>query len=339
MLARNKRNIWDPGCAKSICRGLVAVVAATCLLTASSCSQSDGKSASKSTSANRGIGTLTVNYKPVLLLPTITGGDGGWCVTLSPGECPTASPVRTFHNPIVAESWGGQGSPSMMTGFVLTASEVAAVSVDGGQAIPTHAESVLPDNLRAAVIALRSGPVRHVPGFDINVPSISLSSLRFAPLNSKGELLPQAAQPRPPLSFSVPGRHWTKATSAPGGICEMQTTHLNVLFKGGFVASKVTPHGGSLGRPLLSCVSASYLFKNWPLVASVLLDAAHPGSTPAALPGMKPLRGHRGFFQAPVAEGEAVARRIPGAWLVVAHGSGNAQRLLVLKHLRATVHL
>jgi hypothetical protein len=52
---------------------------------------------------------------------------------------------------------------------------------------------------------------------------------------------------------------------------------------------------------------------------------------------MEPLARHAGFFQVPVAQGEAVARRIPSAWLIVARGSGIAQRLLVLEHLHATV--
>jgi hypothetical protein len=34
-----------------------------------------------------------------------------------------------------------------------------------------------------------------------------------------------------------------------------------------------------------------------------------------------------------------IARRIPGAWLVVANGENLQQRLILLEHLHATVHL
>jgi hypothetical protein len=225
-------------------------------------------------------------------------------------------------------------------GFVLTTSKVAAVSIDGGRAIRTRAESALPDNLRAAVVELRGGPYRHVPGFSINIRSVPLRSLHFTPLNSKGEPIPQATEQNAPLAFYLPGRGWSRAASPPKGVCGIQANYLSGLVApAGFVLTRVQPHAGIIGRPFVSCASNSYSLEGWPLVASVLLDATSPGSTPAALPGMKPLPGHPGFFQGPVAEGEAVAQRIPTAWLVVARGSGNAQRLLVLEHLHATVHL
>jgi hypothetical protein len=71
---------------------------------------------------------------------------------------------------------------------------------------------------------------------------------------------------------------------------------------------------------------------------NVLLDAAHPGSTPALLPAMQPLAGHPGVFRGPGVEGETIARRIPGAWLLVAKGKGLQQRLLVLSHIHVSVH-
>jgi hypothetical protein len=77
--------------------------------------------------------------------------------------------------------------------------------------------------------------------------------------------------------------------------------------------------------------------------AAVLLDAAHPGVTPALLPGMKPVPGYPGIVKAPSSGGELVAHSIPSAWLVVeATGEGRSalQRpLRVLEHLRATIHL
>ncbi len=315
-------------------RSLATVTVLTCIVVACSCSQSRGNLPRRS--IDRRIGTVVVSHERVLLLPTITGGEGGWCVTLRSGECPTAG-SRAVRAPIVIEHWSGHSPPPVNEGFVLTTNEVAAVSIDGATAIPTHAESVLPDHLRAAVVELEGGAVRHVRGSHLTLPP---RPPRFTPLDSNGNPIPQTPEAGVPLMFVVPGRGWTRQANAPQGVCEMQSEHLGgLVFQGGFVASQVEPHIGLLGRPFVSCVSESYLFEGWPLVASVLLDAAHPGSTVAGLPGMKPLLGHPGFFQGPVAEGEAVARRIPGAWLVVARGRGNAQRLRVLKHLHATIHL
>jgi hypothetical protein len=77
------------------------------------------------------------------------------------------------------------------------------------------------------------------------------------------------------------------------------------------------------------------------LTAAVLLDASHPGATPSPLPGVQPLAGHPGIFEAPGAEGELAARRIPGAWLVVEEEDRIGLRVPVelLEDLHATVRL
>jgi hypothetical protein len=103
--------------------------------------------------------------------------------------------------------------------------------------------------------------------------------------------------------------------------------------------TQVRPHREVYGREFVSCAYTAYLFKNWPIVAGVLLDASRPGATPASLPAMQPLQGHPGIFQGPGVEGETIARRIPGAWLVVAKGEGLQQRLTLLQHLQATIRL
>jgi hypothetical protein len=90
----------------------------------------------------------------------------------------------------------------------------------------------------------------------------------------------------------------------------------------------------------------NFHLKGSPLVASVLLDAGHPGGTPTSLPGMKSLPAHPGVFEALGGaigglgdNGHILVRRTPRALLVVADGNGNAQRLALLEHMRATVHL
>jgi len=105
------------------------------------------------------------------------------------------------------------------------------------------------------------------------------------------------------------------------------------------VASSITSApAGLVGRAFVSCIDVEYHLGGWPLDVAVLLDAAHPGSPPAAIPGLDPVPGHTGFFNGPGDfKGEMTATRRGETWLVVAGGSGLAQRLLVLSRLSATV--
>lgn len=66
----------------------------------------------------------------------------------------------------------------------------------------------------------------------------------------------------------------------------------------------VKPHPDVRGREFVGCADTTYLLGNRPLIAGVLLDAAHPGSTPASLPAMRPLAGHLGIFQDRESEGK-----------------------------------
>jgi hypothetical protein len=308
----------------------VAVFAATALLLmASSCSQTIRADSRRL--GNGSIGTLVVRDTRVLLLPPGGGGEGGWCMTTAPDECPSlySRPVRY---PIVAETWGGYGSPPVDEGVVLTTSEAAAVSVNGSQAIPTRAESVLPDGLRAVVVELRGHNL-----FEDVRP-------RFTALDSRGDPVPQATAPHAQLRFLLPSQTWKHPASAPRGICGLQATPLaGLVVGGGSVMTEVRPHREVFGREFVSCANTAYLFKNWPIVAGILMDASHSGTTPASLPAMQPLQGHPGILQGPGpgpgVEGETIARRIPRAWLFVAEGEGLQQRLTLLQHLQATVRL
>ncbi len=66
-------------------------------------------------------------------------------------------------------------------------------------------------------------------------------------------------------------------------------------------------------------------------------------STPhhTAIPGLRPIPGERGLLNGlgPPAEDGLTARRTGNAWLVVAGGSGLAQRIELLRHLTGIVRL
>jgi hypothetical protein len=314
--------------------GVAVGIAVICLLTTASCSQSASGSSQAGTQGVK----QEVGHERVLLLPPMRGGEGGWCMTLDAGECPTLS-APTSLAPIVAEDWSG-GGPSVDVGVVLTTNQVMTVSVNDGPVVSTRTEQALPDGLRTAVVKLFGGPLRQVPGIPGGVHNLPLRSLRFTPLDRRNKPISQIGHPSAPLVFNVAGRRWSQQASPPQGICEISAARLGgLVFQGGFVVSSSNFHTVLVGEPLLSCVSASFSLERWPLIASVLLSAAHPGSAPPSLPAMQPLSGHPGIFQGPGVEGETIARRLPGAWLVVAKGQGLRQRLTLLEHLHVTMHL
>jgi hypothetical protein len=107
------------------------------------------------------------------------------------------------------------------------------------------------------------------------------------------------------------------------------------------LASAIRPFPGKLvGRAFFSCIDTEYYLQHWPLDAAILLDAAHPGVPPAAIPGLTAVAGQRGYFNGPGDfKGELTATRFANAWLVVAGGSSLAQRIDVLRHLTPTVKL
>ena len=101
-------------------------------------------------------------------------------------------------------------------------------------------------------------------------------------------------------------------------------------------------------RAFQSCADAYYSLNGTTLEAAILLDAEHPGTTPAPLPSMRPLSGVSDAFSAPGGFSlgaphsrlrTMTALRLPNAWLVVADGKSAAQQLELLHHLQASIRL
>ncbi len=99
------------------------------------------------------------------------------------------------------------------------------------------------------------------------------------------------------------------------------------------MVTELRAYTGLIGEAFMTCAKTEYLLNNWPISASVLMDAARPGRAPASLPAMRAVAGHGGTFNAPGEEGPQVARRVRGAWLVVSNGEDQNQRLTLLAHL------
>ena len=268
--------------------------------------------------------------RPVVLVPALQAGDGGWCVTLGHPDGCKAGLVEK--GPILVESWSAQAVGSSMwtaEASAITEPSVAAVSLERSRFLTRRAPQ-LPDHLRALV-------VRKTFTRSEGSPTAQRLPPRLRPLSASGRPIPQHGGGGEPLLYSLPVETWR----APGGpppsaICQIRATGPTPLFaaEGGSVVTRLVPGPTALGNPFVSCASTRY--NDALLRASVLLDARHPGSTPAALPGMLPLRGHPGIFIAPGAESQMLARRVPHAWLVIG-GYNVVASVKLLEALTATV--
>ncbi len=313
-----------------------------CTIAVSGCSHSAAHSAYVS---------RAVPISHVLLVPELHGGSAGWCLatsyqTTTEGGGGCMELTTTSAGPIVAEESCDESETGIHL-FAVTTSEVAGVSVYGGTPILTTTYATLSDGLRVAAVEV----VRHN-----GRPSIGLHCPRLTPLDADGKPIRDTGKPAAPLGFAtklpgtkewdrgVPGEHpgWNARRPAHGA-CELRAKQLprETSARWGNVVTVIRPEKALVGQALLSCVDVTYFYLGeHALDAAVLLDASHPGATPPPLPDMKPLAGHPGMFEAPDSQ-EMVARRIPGAWLVVEENDGIGLRvpMELLEDLRATIRL
>jgi hypothetical protein len=305
----------------------IVTTALLCTATVSGCSGSTADSAYVS---------RPVPNSHVLLVPELQGGWAGWSlatgyrtITEGSGQLRTTST-----GPIFAEGSCEENNRRIKV-YALTTSEVAAVSVAGGVPIATTTNPTLPVGLRAAAVEV----LRHD-----GQPNSRLSCPRLMPLDASGKPIERRGKVGRPQAFILRGtRVWEAPARPPVGVCKLTATRLppDTVAEYGYVATRIRPYRGLLGRALLSCVSAVYVHHEGRLTAAVLLNASHPGAIPPPLPSMKPLAGHRGIFEAPGSEGGMAARRIPGAWLVVEEKNGIGLRVPIelLEALRAAIRL
>jgi hypothetical protein len=146
--------------------------------------------------------------------------------------------------------------------------------------------------------------------------------------------------PEPGGRLSTTVRWWQKPQPLPPGPCQIHADGLPALEpEWGHVAATIRPYPAKIiGRAFFSCIDTEYYLHKWPLESAILLDAQHPGRSPAPIPEMKPVTGATGVFNAPGDwHGEVTAIRHRNSWLVVAGGRGLSQRVEVLRHLSASV--
>jgi hypothetical protein len=279
-----------------------------------------------------------------VLFPPPWAGEGGWCLASINDEvgteCPTvALPKRAgpFVGPVVVESWSGSGSsttsPPVREGKVLTTGSVAAVSYDGHRAQTRHPFGA-PSDMRVATIVLKGGSGERV--FGVEAPP-RLPVMPVTALDAHGRELAENRAIAAPLLFRWPVQSLAVGSSQ-GGVCSLRVAGLShVAMTGGSVIRRIEPHTDVRGRELVSCIDVNYLMGGFPLHADVLLDAASPGSRPAALPGMRPLR-RANIFRGPGTADTVVATRRGATWLVVTGGYRQAERLALMEHLKVMFH-
>jgi hypothetical protein len=278
--------------------------------------------------------------------PALEGGSYGWCVIeRDGGNCavvPTVTAGPAHHSVAIGAITGlNIGRTEERVGALLSSS-VAGVLANGHPA-RLLIEAQLPYGLRVAQIAL---PRPLAPAVPVDRGPSTLPAPP-PPTDSTPALLATSADGRALGYLGLEARGvnlrihwWEKPWSPPPGPCSLSAHGLPSLEpQWGHVAAAIRPYPAKIiGRAFFSCVDTEYYLHGWPLETAILLDAQHPGSTPAPIPGMKPVPTAPGLFAAPGdPHGEITAARRGNAWLVVAGGSGPAQRITVLRHLRANV--
>lgn len=278
------------------------------------------------------------------LAPMLEGGYAGWCVamiaTTSLGRSGTScGGVRTSTGPIFDETCTAEISPNVVTHvLVLTKSAVAAVTVAGGAPISTEFNDMLPTGLRAAAIEL---PGYTVVGRPHTVGGGWGPCPRVTPVATNAKPIREQGRSGNPLAVRLPMRQWEAPARPPRGVCRLSARRLpgDTVAAEGAVAVRVGPVPKLVGNAFISCADVTYIYMNeHNLLASVLLDAAHPSAALPLLPDMVPVHGHPGVFATPP---DRFARRVGNAWLIVQEEDniGPSVPVELLEHLRATVHL
>jgi hypothetical protein len=299
--------------------------------------------------------------------PALEGGEYGWCVLEGGGggTCATVPTqnTRTISGVVTIGALVGTNITRREERITaLLAPDVRGVLADGrAAAVVTQAQ--LPYGLRIAQIDL----ARHIPptlrhsvrsttsvgppgqkAFGRPSSRPTVPEPPPVPEGATPNLLATAANGKPLAYFnpdpagraSMKVRWWEKPQPLPPGPCQIRAHGLPALEpQWGHVAATIRPYPAKIiGRTFFSCIDTEYYLHKWPLETAILLDAQHPGRSPASIPGMKPIGGTDGLFNAPGDwHGEITATRHRDAWLVVAGGSGLTQRIEVLRHLNASI--
>ncbi len=261
---------------------------------------------------------------PATVTPQLEGGGYGWCVKFAQGGSCATLPTRRA--PIASGIALSEGAARQTHVLMLLGAEVHAIVAQGRPLPVTMLHGLLPPGVRLVRV-------------DVGRTNLSWP-FGLTALDARGRPIAEPSGEARARQAHV--RWWQAPERAPSGPCTLRARGVPGLTpEWGHVARTVAPYDSPIvGRAFFSCIDSEYYLHRWPLLGAVLLDAQRPGRTPAPLPGEHPIPGDPGIVEAPGDfHGEIAAERRGATWLVVAGGSGTAQRVMVLRHLAARVRL
>jgi len=293
-------------------------------------------------------GALGPSRYEIDMSPYLNAGETGWCVGVISTEqgrfrgwsegCGGAPGA-----PIIAESFSAPEAHHATLNWAITTAAVGAVRF-GDHVVRTRSEARLPKGFRAAVEIVAPG---HGPGPGL-VREVTRTrggvEVRTRPrpveaLNARGQLIhqrtPEKLTPGSAPWWFQKTVYWAPPQPPPQLPCSIHTSGLpGPEPQWGNVATAVRAIPGVPDSAFISCADTEFYWSHTPLEAAVLLDAARPGSEPAAFPQMNPVAGQPGVFDAPGGvQGHLTGRRMNGAWLVVQGAGSLAQRLALLHEI------
>jgi hypothetical protein len=258
---------------------------------------------------------LAFNLRLVPMLNMV--GVAGWCEVpeehgISGGSACGGLP--TASQPFLQILGSREAKSPVETQVAVTGPGVSAVLIDGHRRVPTATLPGLPYGLRGARIITRRGA-------------------NLTALDAAGHAVLPQHWVQPPRQATV--RRWRYPHHSPSGVCQLYNSWLpGLAVRGGTVATSIRPFPGPLvGHAFLPCAATEYTMLGVPLRASVVLDAAKPTTRVADLPSFHAVRGAPGIYAA----GDITALRSGSTWLVAEQGRGFGERMVLLRHLHATV--
>jgi hypothetical protein len=300
--------------------GLVAGVAwaSSGAATRSHTGRADGGSLGSSRPHHGRAPAFNVRLVPMLNLV----GVAGWCEVLEEHGVTGGSAcggVSTPSQPFLqiygqSESKSPDEAPVKETQVAVTDPQITSVLVDGHRRVQTTLLPGLPYGLRGVRVVTRAGAT-------------------LTALDAHGHPVAQNWV-QPPRQASV--RRWRPPQRSPNGACDLRASRLpGLAVRGGAVATSIRAFPGRLvGHAFLPCAATEYTLLGVPMKAFVVLDAAQPSTRAAELPSFHPVRAAPGIFAA----GDLTAMRSGNAWLVAEQGRGFGERMVLLRHLTATVN-
>jgi hypothetical protein len=302
----------------------------------------------------------------VSVTPNLDGGAVGWCMTdhvffkggSSSGLGCDGAPLPG--RPIIASDVGSSSSTNRSgvtattTNLVfLTTPQVAAVRISPTLTILTRADPQLPNHYRIAIDIQQTITHGRTHPKLAHQPAVALdrAGQRIGLLTPPLSIPPHDAatywQPGPTIGV----RPQPTLHKPPAGACEIDTSALHgsdLVF--GSVVQHVHGFPNLASKTYLSCATTQFSYDHKNVIAAILLDAQHPGSTPEPLPNATPVPQHPLTFnepdavtpadtRAPFPAGPITARRVGNAWLIVQTNGTLAQRLAILDRLAACTRL